>query len=124
MGVIKGEKDEITRISKLGQELLKIDEDPRFTKKESAELKKVAKKLDDNYKELFKSLDDPEMKNYKKVKPIKIKERKKKSKKEKNQNDSNFEANQQQYVDNIDYTNNDASTDINNVDYDGGVNNG
>ena len=125
MGVIKGEKDEITRISKLGQELLKIDEDPRFTKKESAELKKVAKKLDDNYKELFKSLDNPEMKNYKKVKPIKIKERKKKVKKDKNQNNSAFEVNQeQQYASNVDYVNNDISTDINNIDYDGGVNNG
>ncbi len=86
MGVIKGEKDEITRISQLGQELLQIDEDPRFTKKESIELKKVAKKLDDNYKELFGSFDSKEMKKLSKVKPIKIKEKKSKNKKKKKDN--------------------------------------
>lgn len=74
MGVIKGEKDEISRISKLGQELLRIEEDPRFTKKESAELRRVAKKLDENYKDLFQNIASPEYKKLSKIKPIKLKE--------------------------------------------------
>lgn len=45
MGVIKSEKDEITRISKLGEEILTIDSKSKFTKKELREIQKTARKL-------------------------------------------------------------------------------
>ena len=53
MGVIKENKDEITRISKLGEEILRIDENPRFNQKELNEIRKASKKIDDEYKSLF-----------------------------------------------------------------------
>ena len=45
MRVIKSEKDEITRISKLGEEILTIDSKSKFTKKELREIQKTARKL-------------------------------------------------------------------------------
>ncbi len=53
MGVIKENKDEISRISKLGEEILRIDENPRFTAKELSEIKKASKKMDQEYKNIL-----------------------------------------------------------------------
>ncbi len=53
MGVIKENKDEISRISKLGEEILRIDENPRFTAKELSEIKKASKKMDQEYRNIL-----------------------------------------------------------------------
>ena len=53
MGIIKEDKDEITRIAKLGEEILRLDENPRFSQKELNEIKKASKKLDNDYKTIF-----------------------------------------------------------------------